>query len=121
MNFPGGVNPTADPTAHLPDDIFFIDRKAREDEEVVEFELAASYDVTGVKLPRRQIIRDLCPFKYRGAECGYAEDVYFDKNDAPVATLGQDVCGKRLSSCKCRFGANNPLPFGGFPGAGDIS
>ena len=29
-----------------------------------------------------------------------------------------DVCGKRLSSCKARFGATNSLPFGGFPGLG---
>jgi lambda family phage minor tail protein L len=28
----------------------------------------------------------------------------------------QDVCGKRLNSCKLRFGATN-LPFGAFPGA----
>jgi lambda family phage minor tail protein L len=29
-----------------------------------------------------------------------------------------DVCGKRLSSCEVRFGANADLPFGGFPGVG---
>lgn len=121
VNFPGGINDDADPTAHLPEDVFFIDRKAREDFEAVEFELTAPYDVTGVKLPRRQIIRDLCPFKYRGAECGYAGDSYFDKNDAPVVDASADVCGKRLSSCKCRFGANSPLSFGGFPGSGDVS
>lgn len=28
-----------------------------------------------------------------------------------------DQCGKRLSSCKLRFGAANSLPFGGFPAA----
>lgn len=35
---------------------------------------------------------------------------------AGSALLAQDVCGKRLNSCKLRFGATN-LPFGGFPGA----
>ncbi|KWW37898.1 phage tail tape measure protein [Cupriavidus metallidurans] len=28
-----------------------------------------------------------------------------------------DKCGGRLSSCKARFGANNPLPYGSFPAA----
>ena len=55
VNFPGGVNATADDTAELPDDIFFINRKNSEDDEQVEFELAAGYDVSGVMLPRRKI------------------------------------------------------------------
>ena len=33
----------------------------------------------------------------------------------PVFT--QDICGKRLTSCKLRFGADS-LNFGGFPGVG---
>lgn len=31
-----------------------------------------------------------------------------------------DVCTKTLAACKARFGANNPLPFGGFPGAAKL-
>jgi lambda family phage minor tail protein L len=30
----------------------------------------------------------------------------------------EDICGKKLSSCKARFGENNPLPYGSFPAAG---
>lgn len=111
-------NPTADNTAEFPDDIFFIDRKAAETRDVVEFELAAAFDVAGVQLPRRQIIQNVCTWRYRGTECGYAGASYFDANDAPVGSLALDVCGKRLSSCKARFGTNNPLPFGSFPAAG---
>lgn len=118
VNFTGGVNPTADPTAEFPVDIFYIDRKASETREVVEFELASSFDVAGVQLPRRQIVQNVCTWRYRGAECGYTGTNYFDANDAPVGTLALDVCGKRLSSCKARFGANDPLPFGSFPAAG---
>jgi len=117
VNFDGSINPDADPTAEFPDDIYFIDRKSNENKLLVEFELAASFDVQGVKLPRRQIIQNICPWKYRGAECGYAGTNYFDTNDDPVATLGQDVCGKRISSCEARFGANSEIPFGGFPAA----
>jgi len=32
----------------------------------------------------------------------------------------QDVCGKRVSSCKARFGANNEIPFGSFPSVGSF-
>ena len=118
VNYPGGTNPSADATAEFADDVFFIDRKVTETRDIVEFELAAAFDVAGVQLPRRQIIQNVCVWRYRGGECGYTGTNYFDANDAPVAGAGQDVCGKRLSSCKARFGANNPLPFGSFPAAG---
>jgi lambda family phage minor tail protein L len=117
VNFDGGVNPDADPTAEFPDDIYYIERKTNENKTVVEFELSASFDVQGVRLPRRQIIQNICPWVYRGAECGYAGTNYFDTNDSPVGTLGQDVCGKRVSSCEARFGTYAELPYGGFPAA----
>lgn len=120
VNFEGGVNPTADATAEFADDVYFIDRKSIESRDVVEFELAAAFDVQGVKLPRRQIVQNVCPWKYRGAECSYTGTTYFDANDTPVGAVAQDVCGKRLSSCKARFGENSELPFGGFPAAGLI-
>jgi lambda family phage minor tail protein L len=120
INFDGGVNPTADPDAAFPDDVFFIDRKSSETRDAVEFELAASIDLQGVMLPRRQIIQNVCSWRYRGTECGYTGTNYFDAGDQSVATLAQDVCGKRLSSCKVRFGQTASLPFGGFPAAGLI-
>lgn len=117
VNFTGGVNTDADPTAEFPDDIYFVESKTAENKNVVEFELSASFDVQGVKLPRRQIIQNICPWKYRGSECSYAGSNYFDINDNSVGSLGLDVCGKRLNSCELRFGAGNQLPFGGFPAA----
>jgi len=117
VNFPAG-NPAADPTAEFPADIFYIDRKSVETNEIVEFELAPAMDITGVMLPRRQIIQNICPWKYRGSECGYTGTNYYDVNDATVTTLAADVCGKRLGSCKKRFGLYAELPFGGFPVAG---
>ena len=118
VNFPGGVNPTADPTAALPDDVFFVDRKSGENKVAIEWELAASFDVAGIALPRRYIVQNVCPWAYRGGECGYTGTSYFDANDAPVGSAGLDVCGKRLASCKARFGSSQPLPYGGFPAAG---
>lgn len=120
VNFPGGVNASADTTAEFVDDIFFIDRKSAENKDYVEFELSASLDVFGVSLPRRQIIQNMCAWKYRGTECGYTGTAYFNINDSSVPSASQDYCAKRLSSCKCRFGQSAELPFGGFPAAGMI-
>ena len=117
-NFAGGTNPTADSAAEFPDDVFFIDRKSSETRDMVEFELAASFDVAGVRLPHRQIIQNVCVWRYKGTECGYSGTNYFDANDDSVASSGLDVCGKRLTSCKARFGSIQPLPFGSFPSAG---
>lgn len=118
-NFSGG-NPSADPDAHLPDEVYYIDRKAVESKSVVEFELTAAFDVSGVQLPRRQIIQNLCPWRYRGGECGYAGTNYFKADDTSTVVASEDVCGKRLTSCQARFGENEELPFGGFPGAGTL-
>lgn len=115
-NFAAG-NQYADPTAAFPDDIFVIDRKVTENRDMVEFELTTSFDLVGVQLPRRQIIANVCTWKYRGPECGYTGTAYFDVNDQPVSTAALDICGKRVSSCKCRFGQTAELPYGGFPGA----
>lgn len=118
VNFPGGVNGNADPTAEFPDDIFFVNQRTVENRNMVEFELAASFDFQGLQLPRRPIVQNVCVWLYRGAECGYTGTAYFDVNDNPVGAAGQDVCGKHLSSCKARFGAYGSLPFGSFPAAG---
>lgn len=118
VNFDGGVNATADPTAVFPEDTYYIDRKSGENRDVVEFELAAAFDLYGVQLPRRQIIQNTCVWGYRSSECGYAGGSYFNENDQPVGSSAQDFCGKRLSSCKLRFGETAELPYGSFPAAG---
>ena len=102
-NFPGSVNPTADPTASFPEEIYYIDRKSNETRDVVEFELAAAFDLAGVRVPKRQCVSNICQWIYRSAECGYQENTYFDVNDNPVNSSSLDVCGKRLSSCQKRF------------------
>lgn len=117
VNFPGGVNPSADPTAELPADIFYIERKASETRQLVEFELAALSDLEGLMLPRRQVSSTVCVWKYRSAECSYAGGPVAKADDTATSNPALDVCGKRLASCKLRFGAFNQLPFGAFPGS----
>ena len=110
-------NPTADPNARFPDERWFIDRKASETRDAITFELASKFDLAGQKLPRRQIIANICQWKYKSPECGYAGTNYFDADGNPVNNKNNDVCGKRVASCKLRFG-NGDLPFGSFPAAG---
>lgn len=120
VNFISGTNPTADPHAEFPREIYIVDRKTAENRAVVSFELSASFDVAGVKLPRRQIVQNVCPWTYKGEGCGYTGTSYFDINDNPVGSSALDVCGHRLNSCKLRFGENAEIPYGGFPSAGLI-
>jgi phage-related protein len=46
-----------------------------------------------------------------------ANQTYYDQNDDIVASQSSDRCGKRLNSCRLRFGTR-ALPYGGFPSAG---
>jgi phage-related protein len=200
-------NPTADPNAKFPDDVYTIDRMAEEIPGQVTYELAPAWDVEGVQLPRRQVVANICPWVYKADPCnwtvngaatvntpggnaaaagtytavsvsggtgtgaklnvvttgaGFYSTVatitvanpgtgytasntltvlgsalggtdgtnnltvnidtltgakFFDQNDSEVATSAEDRCGKRLTSCKLRFGTR-ALPFGGFPSAG---
>jgi len=108
----------ADPNARWPEERWFVDRKASESRDQVTFELASKFDLAGQKLPKRQVIANVCQWKYRSSECSYTGSNYFDVNGNSVSTLAEDVCGKRVASCKLRFGDTAELPFGSFPGAG---
>ena len=108
---------TPDPTALFPIEVYYVDRKSTENRNLVEFELASAFDLAGVRAPKRQCI-SRCQWVYRSAECGYTGTNYFDANDNFVADSFEDVCGKKQSSCEARFGENNELPFGGYPGIG---
>ena len=110
-----GTNATADPTAKFEDEIWYIDRVANENLEVVEFELSSKLDLTNLALPRRQIVEH-CPWEYKGSECGYKGKNFFDINDNKTNS-SNDVCGKSYDSCRKRFTGKQNLPFGGFPGA----
>lgn len=70
VNFPLG-NAEADPTVELPSDVFYAERKVSENKHIVEMEFASRFDVEGVKLPRRQVLANVCPWAFRGTTCGY--------------------------------------------------
>lgn len=118
-NFPEG-NPSADPLAHFPEEVWRVSRKINENKLMVEFELSSSLDTQGIMLPRRQIIANVCTWKYRSPECSYAGENYFTINDEPTTDPQLDRCAKRPESCVLRFGETAVLPYGGFPAAGRL-
>ena len=119
--------PDADPTRHWPAEIWLIERLARATRAEVVWQLASPIDLDRRKLPGRQVLKDVCAWRYRhwtgsawdyaGAECPYTGSGYYDVDDNAATDAADDVCSRRLSGCKARFPAND-LPFGGFLGVG---
>lgn len=120
-----------DSNAYYGPDIFIIEQKKAENVLFVEWDLSAAIDQEGKMLPGRQVIRDTCLWRYRvwdadsssfiytGVQCPYVGTNYFDiENNA--TTADKDVCSRRISGCKARFGDDAPLPFGGFPGVSRV-
>ena len=81
-------------------DVYYIERKSKEDAIMVEFELTSAFDVQGVKLPRRSIIAARCAWKYKDPDqggCDWPVDnrftvdgvehtLYFDKDDTRITS-----------------------------------
>lgn len=122
--------PDADPTSFFGPDIYRIERKVDDNESSIEWELSTSIDQEGAMIPGRVIIKNTCMWRYRvwradlpggagydysKAQCPYTGAQAYDINDAPVSPA-LDHPSRTLNCCKVRFGADQPLPFGGFPG-----
>jgi len=61
-NFSGGSNPYGTPANNeFPREIYYIDRKAAENRDIVSFELASISDMAGIRVPKRQCTRALFP------------------------------------------------------------
>jgi len=63
VNFTGNTNPygTPDPTAEYAKEIYKIDRKSAENRAVVQFELAAAFDLENIRIPLRVCTKELFP------------------------------------------------------------
>jgi lambda family phage minor tail protein L len=121
---------TPDPDALFLVDVYYVERKTAHNKVFIEWELSAAMDQQGTSLPKREILRDGCPFIYRrydsqagaftyeAATCPYTGDAYFTKLGEPTNNPALDRCSKTMSGCRKRFGQNGTLPFGGFPGVG---
>lgn len=112
--------PAADPNAYWGPDEWIVEQKTNETKLSVTFQLSVPFDLEGRSLPGRRLLREQCQWIYRSdIGCHYNGASYWDANDTPVGSAAQDVCGKRLESCRLRFGSGSRLPFGGFPGLVD--
>ena len=58
-NFPSSVNPfgTPDPSAELPREVYFIERKTIENRNIVSFEMVGSFDLFGIAAPKKLVTR----------------------------------------------------------------
>jgi lambda family phage minor tail protein L len=119
VNFPGGVNPTADPSMEYRREIWNVNRKVNENDELVEFELASPMDVDGAMIPGRKVTATVCIWQYRSGEgCTYAGPPVATIDDQPTNDPAADKCSHKKRGCQFRFGVGNPLPAGMFPAAG---
>ncbi len=115
-------------TADYIDEYYLIERKAEETNETVKFDLASPMDFLDKQLPGILALATGCNHRYKhtdnGSGCSWPGTnlaKWFSAVGDPVLTNTADVCGKRLSDCKLRFGATNPLDYGGNPGLGRSS
>jgi len=121
----------ADPSRHWPEESWRIESLQRQTRESLVWILAAPLDLEGLRLPRRQVLRDICAWRYRRfdaaaskwdyseAECPYTGAVYYDADDQGVADARADRCSRRLTGCCARF-PHGDLPFGGFIAVGRV-
>lgn len=121
-SFDPPVNPEANPSEEFQPEVWLVERKAYEDRDKVQFELASAMDFEGQQLPGRIIVSSRCLWLsiggYRGEFCGYAGGPVAMADDTPTSDPALDRCSGRVVGCKLRFGADSPLPFGSFPAAG---
>ena len=59
VNSPSSINPygTPDPSAELPQEIYFIERKVTESRDIVQFELVSTFDLIGIGAPKKLVTR----------------------------------------------------------------
>ncbi|WP_413730785.1 phage minor tail protein L [Sodalis sp. RH22] len=118
VNYANG-NPQADPTMEAVTR-YIIEQCSGQQTEFVTYTLCLPSESDGALLPTRTILADVCPWVYRSADCSYTGGAVADEFDVPTSDISNDKCGKRLKSCKLRFGSAGVLPFGGFPAANKI-
>ena len=121
---------TPDQNAHLPKDVYFVDRKSEHTSKMIEWELASILDQQGAVLPARQVLRTGCTFLYRrwdsdsrdfdytAVSCPYVGSNYYTSNDQPTSNPAEDRCSQQLTGCLLRF--SGTIPMGGFPSVGRI-
>ena len=63
-----GTGNSSNPAIQFPKQIFLLDRIASNSKTAITFECATPYDLQGIKIPKRQVIANACPWTYQGAD-----------------------------------------------------
>lgn len=124
---------TPDANAMITRDKFVVAQKTSHTAIEIVFRLATRMDQEGTKLPRRQILRDVCThtyrywdnaindFNYSKASCPYTGGMFYDVNDNYVGfDMRSDMCSRTMAGCLLRFPGGQPLPARFFPGVGKV-
>lgn len=113
--------PGANPNTFFADDVWFIERKEKENKLEIEFELSSILDKEDRQVPNRIVVQSPCAALwlggYRGPYCGYAGPPVATADDTPTTDPALDRCGGRLASCKLRQWPDGVLNYSSFPGA----
>ena len=104
-----GQPDSSSPVVEFPKRRYYIDRIAEETKSYITFELAAPFDLSGVKLPGRNIVGKYCGWQYQGGSadsgCSWRTDskvyypsgtaggvnshkAYFTEDDIPIVPSG---------------------------------
>lgn len=99
-----------DPYAQLSPDIYYIDRKLKENKNILQYELSSILDLENIRLPLRTLYSEACSFDYRGEGCQYSEtsNPYSTtlNQGKPIANDKDEVISSLLGTS---LSAGNPL------------
>lgn len=96
INFPNEINPHAepDPEASFAEDVYYVNKKIKEDDNIVEFELVSLLELQNANIPARRIYYNNCPWVYRGSVgCGYKGKPISDSKDKRFVPSGYNDQG----------------------------
>ena len=116
VNFPDGNN-QADPSREAVQK-FVIEQRENSDSDFVTYVLALPTETDNAQIPARVIQADICPWRYRGQDCGYDGPPVADEKDQPTNEPTEDQCSHKYRGCKLRH--SSVLPFGGFLGSNKL-
>lgn len=116
VNFPDGNN-QADPSREAVQK-FVIEQRENSDSDFVTYVLALPTETDNAQIPARVIQADICPWRYRGQDCGYDGPPVADEKDQPTNEPTKGQCSHKYRGCKLRH--SSVLPFGGFLGSNKL-
>jgi lambda family phage minor tail protein L len=122
------VNPTADATAMIMPEIWFIEQKVTNTPIIISWRLKSVLDLNGKMIPARLILKSVCSRIYRvwdsvnsvfsyslNNACPYSGAAKFTRQGVTTTDPTLDFCSKDVPGCAARFGSAT-LPGWFFPG-----